>query len=267
MSKRIDMQKLAQIAKRGGSKHSTPVGEGMVISEKRPRDEISDILPTKKVKSIADSIGKGTMSPLEAKNKFKETRSKMESKGARPTVLGDVLWLTTSVLDNLAVAEMLLEGMIPSFDKEEVGKLLLEAFPWSRSSGGACFFLRRTWQGVEGGGDDLVVLEQQDLEDHRKMKEDQDATVERLEKEVAKLKKKEVLAKKLAIHEYKSLDDFQEEGEWGFAHRNSARRVSANSPISVDGFWMNVFDQSCDDFGNLGHQLIENDEIDPPLLE
>ena len=42
------------------------------------------------------------------------------------------------------------------------------------------------------------------------MKEDQDATIHRLDKENAELKEKEVLARKLAIKEYKSSDDFHE---------------------------------------------------------
>ncbi|GFS34940.1 hypothetical protein Acr_00g0036860 [Actinidia rufa] len=53
--------------------------------------------------------------------------------------------------------------------------------------------------------------EQQAAEELKKMREDQDATVEGLEKEVAYLKKKEVLAKKFAIQEYKSSNDFQKE--------------------------------------------------------
>ena len=40
------------------------------------------------------------------------------------------------------------------------------------------------------------------------MKEDRDATMERLEKEITELKEKKVLTKKSAIKEYKSSDDF-----------------------------------------------------------
>ncbi|GFZ06803.1 hypothetical protein Acr_18g0009730 [Actinidia rufa] len=43
------------------------------------------------------------------------------------------------------------------------------------------------------------------------MKKERDATVERVKKEVTKLKEKEAFAKKLAIEEYKSSDDFQEQ--------------------------------------------------------
>ena len=58
--------------------------------------------------------------------------------------------------------------------------------------------------------DDQGAREQQDIEELRKTKEDRDATMERLEKEVFELKKKEVLIKKSAIEEYKSSNDFQE---------------------------------------------------------
>ncbi|XP_057464218.1 uncharacterized protein LOC130753999 [Actinidia eriantha] len=52
--------------------------------------------------------------------------------------------------------------------------------------------------------------EQQAVEELKKTKEDHNATVARFEKEVADLKDKSVLAKKSAIEEYKSSDDFQE---------------------------------------------------------
>ena len=38
----------------------------------------------------------------------------------------DVLGLNTSMLENSTVAEKLLEGVIPPFDREEVGKLDLD---------------------------------------------------------------------------------------------------------------------------------------------
>ena len=39
---------------------------------------------------------------------------------------GDVLGLNASMLENPVVAEKLLEGAIPPFDREEVGKLDLD---------------------------------------------------------------------------------------------------------------------------------------------
>ncbi|GFS30825.1 hypothetical protein Acr_00g0014370 [Actinidia rufa] len=43
-----------------------------------------------------------------------------------------------------------------------------------------------------------------------RMKEDHAAALKRLEKEMAKLRDKEALAKTLAVEEYKSFDDFKE---------------------------------------------------------
>ncbi|GFY94104.1 hypothetical protein Acr_09g0005500 [Actinidia rufa] len=63
---------------------------------------------------------------------------------------------------------------------------------------------------LEGKVAELRTREQHAIKELRRMKEDRDAAVERLEKEVAELKYKEALAKKSAIEEYKSLDDFQE---------------------------------------------------------
>ena len=59
MSKKIDMKKLTQLAKE--SKVATLPAKGVVIIEKRPRDEILDISPNKKGKTKADSKGKETM--------------------------------------------------------------------------------------------------------------------------------------------------------------------------------------------------------------
>ncbi|GFZ06700.1 hypothetical protein Acr_18g0008700 [Actinidia rufa] len=44
----------------------------------------------------------------------------------------------------------------------------------------------------------------------KRMKEDHDVALERLEKEMAELREKEVLAKKSPVEEYKSSNDFQE---------------------------------------------------------
>ena len=55
---------------------------------------------------------------------------------------------------------------------------------------------------------ELRVREKQVVEELRKIKEDRDAIVEKLVKEIIVLKAKELLAKKLAIEEYKSSYDF-----------------------------------------------------------
>ena len=54
----------------------------------------------------------------------------------------------------------------------------------------------------------LRVREKQVVEELRKIKEDRDAIVEKLVKEIIVLKAKDLLTKKLAIEEYKSSYDF-----------------------------------------------------------
>ena len=71
---------------------------------------------------------------------------------------------------------------------------------------------------------DLWAQEQKATEELQKMKEDRDATVAKLEEEIAELKAKEVLAKKSSIKEYKSSDDFHE------------AVVQATSKYFVEGF-------------------------------
>ena len=108
------MKKLAQMAKRDGSKGATSAVKGITISKKRQRDETPDILSTKKDKNAIDVKEKGTMPPLKDKKKgpktparSKATSSKMASKGVTLVVAlgegtsvdpGVILGLTTSML-------------------------------------------------------------------------------------------------------------------------------------------------------------------------
>ncbi|GFZ00893.1 hypothetical protein Acr_14g0005280 [Actinidia rufa] len=87
------------------------------------------------------------------RNKSKGTSSKRASKGVVPMVAleegtsanpGDVLGLNPSMLENPAMAEKLLKGVIQPFDKEEVGKLNLgQEVPrlFYGVGDGACFSL------------------------------------------------------------------------------------------------------------------------------
>ena len=76
MSKKIDMKKLAQMAKgRGEPKSATTEGaKGIVIGEKHPRDEMTDILSSKKGKQTADTKKKGSMLPFDDKKKGPSTK-------------------------------------------------------------------------------------------------------------------------------------------------------------------------------------------------
>ncbi|GFZ14485.1 hypothetical protein Acr_24g0006750 [Actinidia rufa] len=120
----------------------------------------------KKGSSTKALVKSRAMSSAAARRKVVPALALREGTSVNPSA---ILGLKASVLENLAMAEKLLEGVIPPTDKE-----------------------------------DAIVLRSSLA----------DATVERLEKEVAELKKKEALVKKSVIEEYKSLDDFQEAFEF-----------------------------------------------------
>ncbi|GFZ02403.1 hypothetical protein Acr_15g0010110 [Actinidia rufa] len=144
MLRRIDAGKLAQMAK--GSKASTlksskaaipkiskvatSVAKGMVIREKQPRNEVSDISPSKKSKTIDDSKGKETMLPPDAKKKatkpIKTTSMGVKLREGTSVNPCDVLGLNASMLENPTAAEKLLESMVHPFAPEEFGKLDLD---------------------------------------------------------------------------------------------------------------------------------------------
>ncbi|GFZ16759.1 hypothetical protein Acr_26g0000290 [Actinidia rufa] len=114
-----------------------------------------------------------------------EAKKKKARKGATPVVAprkgtsanpGDVLGLNASMLENSAVAEKLLESVIPLFDWEDFEKMDI---------------------------DQVVVLTSSLTECGRSYRMG-------LKKEIAELKAREVLAKKSVIEEYKTSDDFQE---------------------------------------------------------
>ncbi|PSR89305.1 Transcriptional activator somA like [Actinidia chinensis var. chinensis] len=112
--------------------------------EKRPRGETPDISPSKKDKQTSDAKTKGSMPPPQDKKKgssgkaltkSRATSHVAASKRAVPVVVpregtlanpGAVFGLNASILENPVVAEKLLEGVIPSLDKEEVGRLDLD---------------------------------------------------------------------------------------------------------------------------------------------
>ncbi|GFY85266.1 hypothetical protein Acr_04g0000040 [Actinidia rufa] len=149
------------------------------------------------------------MPPLEAKKKKVMKPRRTGSMGAKPVLApkegtsanpDHVLWPIASILENPSVAEKLLEGVIPPLDKEEVEKLDLD------------LAISTLFHGVELEGQvaDIGAREQKAIKELKRMKEDRDATIQKLEEENTELKVKEVLTKKSIIEEYKSSDDFQE---------------------------------------------------------
>ncbi|GFS32018.1 hypothetical protein Acr_00g0020440 [Actinidia rufa] len=126
--------------------------------------------------------------------------------------------LNVSMLDNPAMAEKLLEGVIPPADKEEVEKLdldraILKFFHIISQAMVLRSSLARLGREIREEAmtqQALGLFWLRAVEELKKTNEDHDAAVARFEKEVADLKDKSVLAKKSAIEEYKSSDDFQE---------------------------------------------------------
>ncbi|GFS39304.1 hypothetical protein Acr_00g0062160 [Actinidia rufa] len=178
----------------------TPAAKGVVVGEKCPKEEVPDILPSK------DLNGKGAMPLPEAKQKAKSkaTSSVAVSKGAKSVAApregtsakpGDILGPNASMMENLAVAEKLLEGLIPPFDRKEVVVLASSFIGQGRElrDGAMIQYARAESVGtemaraqqratkLEGLMVELSVWEQRATEELKKMKEEWDATVEAVE--------------------------------------------------------------------------------------
>ncbi|GFY92797.1 hypothetical protein Acr_08g0011930 [Actinidia rufa] len=221
--KRINLSKLAKrvVDKNGkeGSKVATSSNTGVVIREKRPRDEVQNL--------VADnSKGKEASPPSEAK---KAKPSKAASRGVMPPITprgksskrpsskkpSEVLGKVTSVYASPSVAEKIFSGVILPVDREKVNKLSLDQvvtkFFHVLDQGimlGSSLAGVGTWgmmplsssKACQSGESKKVGSEL------KKRNED----VARLETEVAELWKNEASAKENAIKEYKALDDFHE---------------------------------------------------------
>ncbi|GFZ14574.1 hypothetical protein Acr_24g0007640 [Actinidia rufa] len=137
--------------------------------------------------------------------------------GRNLTNPGAILGLKASMLENSTVVKKLFKGMIPPANKEEDEKMDLdrEISKFFHIVGQAVVLgSSLTGRELERQLLKLGIREQQIVNELKKTKEDRDATLERFEKEVAELKKKEALIKKLVIEKYKSLDDFYEAVEF-----------------------------------------------------
>ncbi|GFY97727.1 hypothetical protein Acr_12g0002680 [Actinidia rufa] len=200
MSKKISLKKLVHLAR--VSKSASPAVKltsavkGVIIGEICPKDEVPDILPSKKGKLASNAKKKGHILPLEEKKKGSSvkvpTKAKASSsKAAIKVAIGEstsvnpsaILGLNASILENPAVVEKLLKGVIPPLDKEEAEKLDLD------------LTISRLFHGVG--------QEKKAMEEFKKIKEEWDATMGRLEAEMARIKKN-------AIAEFKALNEFQE---------------------------------------------------------
>ncbi|GFY88901.1 hypothetical protein Acr_06g0008410 [Actinidia rufa] len=170
-------QKVEESKGVSSSTKSPQAVNGVVIKEKRPRDEVSDISP-----SEAKSKGKDALPPpMTKKAKSSTISSATAIKGARLAAApregtlanpSNVLGPRASMLGSPSVAKKILEGMILPVYKDKVDKL---------------------------------SLDQATKELKKKIE-----AVARLKAEVVELKKNEAFAKRKAIEEFKSSNDFQE---------------------------------------------------------
>ncbi|PSS08050.1 Transporter MCH1 [Actinidia chinensis var. chinensis] len=198
---------------------SHPIAKGVVIHEKRPRDEVPNISPSKKGKIADDSKGKDAMPPPEPKKKMTKS-SKATSRGTpivtpkegtstHPSDVGklDLDRVISKLFYGVGQVVVLASSLAESGLELRDGKMTQQAQAKSVEMEMVQAQQRTTElekKVVKFGRNEVV-------DELRKLREERDATVDGLEKEVAELKKKEVLAKKSAIQEYKSSNDFEEE--------------------------------------------------------
>ncbi|GFY91569.1 hypothetical protein Acr_07g0017650 [Actinidia rufa] len=239
MSMRLNLKKLAK--RMEGSKdassavRSSLAAKGITIGEKCPRDEMLGVVPSKKGKSTSDAKGKGTTSPPEAKKKamwkFITPPNKEDDKAVSIVAVGRGTSANpvapfgpkATMLRSSAMAEKLLESVIPPFDKEKLwsdlsspvvvakkrDKVTLQQ-GWAASLEGEMDLAQNLAMELDKQLAEFKVQEQQNAEELTKAKDDREAIVEKLAKlevVVTKLRSNEPHSKRLAIEEFKSLDD------------------------------------------------------------
>ena len=118
------MKKLAQMAKgRGKSKGAISVTKGIVIGEKRPRDEMPDISPSKKGKPAVNAKKKRPISSRVTTKVVPTSAAPGEGTLANPEA---ILRPNASIMENPSVAKKVIQGLILPANKEAVEKLDLD---------------------------------------------------------------------------------------------------------------------------------------------
>ncbi|PSS21385.1 Outer dense fiber protein [Actinidia chinensis var. chinensis] len=204
MSRKFDMKKLAQMAK-----ETTLVAKGVVIDKNALEMRCQSSRPQTRA------------------NRQPMPRRKGQCRSPKISIRV-VSGLNISLMENPAAAKKLLEGVIPPANNEEAvmlgssligrGRKMREEVmtqqAWAVSVGSEMSHAQWLATKLEGQVAELGTQEQQATEELRRMREDRNTTVERLEKEVAELKERETLAKESAVQGYKSSDDFYEAVLW-----------------------------------------------------
>ncbi|GFS34951.1 hypothetical protein Acr_00g0036950 [Actinidia rufa] len=172
MSEKISLKKLAQLA--GRSKNASPEG-----------------------KAASNAKKKGTMLPLEDKKKAMSKYKAMSSRAAsKETSKGET---PIVALEGVVVLTSSLAGC-----SRELRDEVMTQQSRANSFGTEMYWAQQLAKELEEQLADIGAREQRVIEEMKKMKEDRDATVERLEAELTELKKKEALTKKSAIEGYMS---------------------------------------------------------------
>ncbi|GFS31973.1 hypothetical protein Acr_00g0020190 [Actinidia rufa] len=211
---RISLKKRDQKVKESKGASSSakpiPIANGVVIQEKHPKDEVLDISPNQ-----TGSKGKEAMPPFETKKKAtsvimpsvktsgKVTRLVVPGKGtsANPSTI----WRPkASILGSPSMAEKILGGVIPPTNKEKVDKLTLDQAitksflvirnkkmgdevtlhqGWALAVDGEMSRAQKLTSELKEQLAEVRVREQQVMGELKKVTEDWDATMARLEKQ------------------------------------------------------------------------------------
>ncbi|GFY85497.1 hypothetical protein Acr_04g0002350 [Actinidia rufa] len=176
--KRISLKKLAQKVDESKSESSAikpTLAKGAVIGKKRSREE-SSTSPRKKGKAPGSLKGKETVPPFEAKK---------EDSG----------------------------GLIPLSNKEKVVKLTMVTKFFHTIGQQAVVLESCLAVRTKEAGDEVTLQQGQAIDELTKMKDDQDATEDRLENSeilVVELRQNVARSKKLTMEEFKSSNEFQD---------------------------------------------------------
>ncbi|GFZ01026.1 hypothetical protein Acr_14g0006610 [Actinidia rufa] len=127
-----------------------------------------------------------------AKAKGEPKRTPREGTSSIPRV---VLGLEASTMDNLGVAEKLLQGVILPVDKKTVSRLDLDM-----ATTRFLLFLIQVITSIQ------IMLRAKEV--LRRLKEEHDVSLKRHEKDMAEIRRKDALAKTSVIDEFKSLDEY-----------------------------------------------------------
>ncbi|GFZ01509.1 hypothetical protein Acr_15g0001180 [Actinidia rufa] len=194
---------------------SQPPLKWVVIQEKHPQEDAHD--PATKEGEVEASKGKEAMPPPPPKrtksNKGASNAAMRLTSRTSSTLPGDNLGPMASMMSSAPMARKILNGVILPADKEKVDQFTTdELVTKSFHALGQVVVLvsALTLRSQDHQNDYHFQLDRADSAEVEMVKAQNRASAARLEAEVAELNIKLAKAKKLAIEEFKSFDDFKE---------------------------------------------------------